>query len=49
MTILNYQFNLDDYRNNMYIDDQLLHCKYINCLRHKHDFSMCYAQLIDVF
>ena len=32
----------------MYIDDQLLHCKDINCMRHKRDISMCYAQLIVV-
>ena len=35
-----YQLNLDDHLNNMYIDDQLLHCKYINCMRHKRDISM---------
>ena len=43
--IAQYQLNLDDHLNN---DDQLLNCKYINCLRHKYDISMCYAQLIDV-
>ena len=31
----------------MYTDDQLLHCKDINCTRHKRDTSMCYVQLID--
>ena len=45
--IAQYQLNLDDNLNNMYIGDQLLHCKYINCMRHKRDISMCYAQLID--
>ena len=30
----------------MYIE--LLHYKDINCIRHKRDISMCYAQLIDV-
>ena len=47
-SIAHYQWNLDDHLNNMYIDDQLLHCKDINCIRHKRDMSMCYDQLIDV-
>ena len=46
--IAHYQLKLDDHLNNMYIDDQLLHCKDINCMRHKRDISMCHAQLIDV-
>ena len=46
--IAHYQLNLDDHLNNIYIDDQLLHCKDINCRRHKRDISMYYAQLIDV-
>ena len=45
--IAQYQLNLDDHPNNMYIDNQL-HCKDTNCMRHKHDISMCYAQLIDI-
>ena len=32
----------------MYIYDKLLHCKDINCTRHKRDVNICYAQLIDV-
>ena len=44
--IAHYQLNLDDHLNNMYIDDQLLHGKHINCMRR--DISMCYAQLIDI-
>ena len=43
-----YQLNLDDHLNNMYIYDQLLHCKDINCMKHKRDISMCYAQFIYV-
>ena len=46
--IAHYQLKLDDHLNNMYIDDQLLHCKDINCIRHKRDISMCYSQLIDI-
>ena len=46
--IAHYHLNLDDHISIMYIDDQLLHCKYINCMRHKRDISMCYAQLIVV-
>ena len=42
------QLNLDDHLTNMYIDDQVLHWKDINCMRHKCDISMCYAQWIDV-
>ena len=37
--IAHYQLKLDDHHNNMYIDDQLLHCKDINCMRHKRDIS----------
>ena len=46
--IAHYQLKLDDHFNNMHIDDQLLHSKAINCMRHKCDISMCYAQLIYV-
>ena len=46
--IAHYQLKLDDHLNNMYIDDQLLHCKDINCMRHKCDISMCYSQLNDI-
>ena len=46
--IAHYQLKLDDHLNNMYIDDQLLHCKDINCIRHKRYISMCYSQLIDI-
>ena len=46
--IAHYQLKLNDHLNNMYIDDQLLHCKDINCIRHKRDISMCYSQLIDI-
>ena len=38
--IAHFQLNLDDHRNNMHIDYQLLHCKCINCIRHKGDISM---------